>query len=213
MPGLPSLGFLGGLASRTSRPSRSPEPVARCPARGPPTVAERAPGQSDPGDATPEMRVAGNQGQGPGHNGAIVGLQSVDFQAAVPHPPSLLLPIPTPCQEVTKTSAPLTASAEGSRISDPTQDREGWAARCMVCYVHQVATEHHTSEVREGGKGRAAQSLIRAWGGTLPFLLYLKNQVRLYFSSPFTLRLPRSGISRALPSANAKMAVDYRTFP
>lgn len=50
-----------------------------------------------------EMRVAGNQGQGPGHNGAIVGLQSVDFQAAVPHPPSLLLSIPASCQEVTQT--------------------------------------------------------------------------------------------------------------
>lgn len=39
------------------------------------------------------MRVAGNQGQGPGHNGAIVGLQSVDFQAAVS---STLAPSPHP---------------------------------------------------------------------------------------------------------------------
>ena len=43
-----------------------------------------------------EVRVAGNQGQGLRHNGAIVSLQSVDFQAAVPHPASLLLPIPAP---------------------------------------------------------------------------------------------------------------------
>lgn len=182
MPRLPSLGFLGGLASRTSRPSRSPllgvqpgaRPLSRSALRANQTRVMLRRG----------MRVAGNQGQGPGHNGAIVGLQSVDFQAAVPHPPSLLLPIPTPCQEVTKTSAPLAASAEGSRISDPTQDREGWAARCMVCYVHQVATEHHTSEVREGGKGRAAQSLIRAWGGPCPFCSIQKTKSDYTFPHP-----------------------------
>lgn len=90
----------GAQASPVSRPSESPLPGVQ--PRGPPTVAETTPGQSEPGDATPEMRVAGNQGQGPGHNEAIVGLQSVDFQAAVPHPPSLLLPTPDPCQEVTQ---------------------------------------------------------------------------------------------------------------
>lgn len=33
----------------------------------------------------------------------------------------------------------------------------------MVRFVHQVATERHTPEDGEGGKRRAAQSLIRAW--------------------------------------------------
>lgn len=53
------------------------------------------------------------------------------------------------------------------RICSP--DGGGWAVPCMARYVHQVATEHHTSEGAEGGKGPAAQSPIRAWG-TLPFL-------------------------------------------
>lgn len=119
-----------------------------------------------------EMRVAGNQGQGPGYNGAIVGLQSVDFQAAVPHPPSLMLPIPAPCQEVTQTYCLLVGlrPKEAAFRIFP-RDRGGRAAPCMVCYVHQVATEHHTSEGAKGGKGQTAQSLIRAWGDTaLPVL-------------------------------------------
>lgn len=121
------------------------------------------------------MRVAGNQGQGPGHNGAIVGLQSVDFQAAVPHPPLILLPIPAPCQEFTQTYCllfGLRPKEAAFRICSP--DGGGWAVPYMACYVHQVATEHHTSEGAEGGKGPAAQSLIRAWG-TLPFLFYPKK--------------------------------------
>lgn len=96
-PRPPSLGFLGDWAGRTSRPSGSPllgvQPQARRPLSRSGLRANQ----------TWEMRVAGNQGQGPGHNGAIVGLQSVDLQAAVPHPPALLPPIPAPYREVAKT--------------------------------------------------------------------------------------------------------------
>lgn len=182
LPHLPSLGFLGGLASRTSRPSRSPLLAVQPRAR--PLSRSGLQANQTRVMLRREMRVAGNQGQGPGHNGDIVGLQSVDFQAAVPHPPSLLLPIPAPCQEVTKTSAPFSASAEGSRISAPTQDGEGWTAPCMVCYVHQVAAEHHTSELGERGKGRAAQSLIRAWGGPCPFSFIQKHKSDYTFPHP-----------------------------
>lgn len=155
----------GDLASRTPRSSGSSRLSVQ--PRGPPTVAGLRANQTR---AMPrrEMRVAGNQGQGPGHNGAIVGLQSVDFQAAVPHPPSILLPIPAPCQEVTQTYG-LRPEEAAFRISSP--DGGGRAAPCMVCYVHQMATEHHASEGAEGGEGPVAQSLIRAWGDTaLPVL-------------------------------------------
>lgn len=102
-----------------------------------------------------EMRVAGNQGQGPGHNGAIVGLLSVDFQAAVPHPPSLLLHIPAPLPgSYPKLLPPFRPPPEGNRIPDPTPDRRRRASPCMAYYVHQVATKHYTSEGEEGGKGR-----------------------------------------------------------
>lgn len=148
----PALGFPGTPASRVSRPSESPLPGVQ--PGGPPTVAEPTPGQSDPGDATPEMRVAGNQGQGPGHNGAIVGLQSVDFQAAVPYPPSLLLPTPDPCQEVTQTASLLISLGpkEAAFWVLPLEAPTGRS--CIVCSFHQVATEHHISERLEGGKGR-----------------------------------------------------------
>lgn len=101
-----------------------------------------------------EMRVAGNQGQGLGHNGAIVGLQSVDFQAAVPHPPSLPLPIPAPYQEVTQSYCLLSGLRSKKAAFRILPQTEGCYAPCMVCYVHQVATEHHTSEDGRPARGR-----------------------------------------------------------
>lgn len=83
--------------------------------------------------------------------------QSVDLQAAAPHPPALPLPSPAPHQDVTKTDG---------LLRGPTQDGEGRAARCMAWYVHQVATEHRTSEVGVGGQGRAADRGVR---GPCPF--------------------------------------------
>lgn len=143
-PRPPPLGSRGDWASPSLR-----EPVAGCPVPGPPTVAGPT-----PANRTWEMRVAGNQGQGPGHNGAIVGLQSVDLQAAAPHPPALL-PSPAPHQGVAKNHG---------LPRGPTRDGEGRAARCMAWSVHQVATEHRTSEVGVGGQGRAAPPLTGAGG-------------------------------------------------
>lgn len=115
-----------------------------------------------------EMRVAGNQGQGPGHNGAIVGLQSVDFQAAVPHPPSLLLHIPAPLPgSYPNLLPPFLPPPEGNRIPDPTPNGGGRAAPCMAYYAHQVATEHYTSE-GEGSNGRPGDRSITDQGVGLP---------------------------------------------
>lgn len=131
-----------------------------------------------------ETTAAGNQGQGPGHNGAIVGLQSVDFQAAVPHPPKLLPPILAPCQEVTQTYCllfNLRPKAAAFRILP--QTREAGRPRAEACYVHQVAIEHRTSEGGQRGQGPALNH-PSGRGGTQHFLFYPKNQVALCFPSP-----------------------------
>lgn len=131
--------------------------------RGPPTVAERTPGQSDVNDATLGMRVAGNQGQGSGHNGAIVGLQSVDFQAAVPFPPSLLLTPPSarksPKPAFLRASAPrdsILAATQGARPSH---------------YLILPPGGDRTPHFRERGARQGPQlSLILAGDSALPVL-------------------------------------------
>lgn len=129
--------------------------------------------------------------------GPLSGLQSVDLQAAAPHPPALLLPIPAPPGSHRNPRPPF-----GLLLR-----RGGRAARCTARSVHQGATAHRTSEAGVGGQGRQGRE------GTLPFLLFPKSQVRSHVSSPLALRSPRSGLSRALPPANGKMAVDCSTFP
>lgn len=164
-------------------PRGSPEALTVQP-RGPPSVTERTPGQSAWVMPRRETTAAGNQGQGPGHNGAIVGLQSVDFQAAVPHPPSPP-PFPPPCQEVTQTPLPpFGPPPEGSSIPDPKfrPARPGAGSRVGACYVHQVATEHCTSEGGRRGPGAGAQSPIRASGHSSTSC-FIQNQVALCFPS------------------------------
>lgn len=132
LPYAPSLGFPGGLGR--SHVSVLGEPIARSPAPGARPLSRSAL-RANQTRVMPrrEMRVAGNQGQGPGHNGAIVGLQSVDFQAAVPHPSSILLPTPAPCQEVTQTCCLLFGlRPKEAAFGILPRDGGGWAAPAMV---------------------------------------------------------------------------------
>ena len=160
-----------------------------------------------------ETTAAGNQGQGPGHNGAIVGLQSVDFQAAVPHPPSLLPPNPAPCQEVTQTHCllfSLRPKEAAFRILPKT--REAGRPRAGACSVHQVAIEHRTSEGGQPGQGPALNH-PSGRGGTQHFLFYPKNQVALLLSLTFTLRSPDLKFQGLFSQQTAKWPVDCSTFP
>lgn len=118
------------------------------------------------------MRVAGNQGQGPGHNEAIVGPQSVDFQAAVPDaPPSLLLSTSAPAGKSPKPPAGSLASAQGERRPGSPLPQAAGSSRPMQCPLQPPGGD----KTPHSGLGRAARSQLlkgfRVWR-TLPFLFY-----------------------------------------
>lgn len=80
-----------------SRPRES-DPRA---ARGPPPAADGPGGQSGPDDAPPGDESGRKSSSRPRTQRGHCRLQSVDFQAAVPRPPSLPLPTPPRRQEGT----------------------------------------------------------------------------------------------------------------
>lgn len=203
MPHPPSLGFLGGQGqSRVSAPGGaqcSPsKPGARPLSRNglranQPRVMPRR-----------ETTVAGNQGQGSGHNGAIVGLQSVDFQAAVLHPPFLLLPIPAPCQEVIQTHCllfSLRPKEAAFRILPQTRE----AGRPRAWSVTSTRWRQSTALLRAGGEAGAGADLGEGGPSTSCFIQKTKSDYifpHLYSETTGTWSL----------KANGKTAVNNSTF-
>lgn len=153
------------------------------------------------------MRVAGNQGQGPGHNEAIVGPQSVDFQAAVPHAPlSLLLPTSAPCREVTQTSCGFISLCAESGALDPTR---GVGVRPPYAVYAPTTRWRQSTAVWTGGDRKEGDSCSNASGrGGLGLSCFIPEHPPTFparaprshvcFLSPFTLKSQRSLISGAV---------------
>lgn len=167
----PSLGFLGALgrwhsAARTERVSGNAAPGR---------LLSRSGLRANQNGLMPRRGWQEIKVKAPDTMGPLSVSSQLTFKQRF-HPPSPLLPIPSLAMKSPKPTASFQPLREGSRTRDPTPDGRGWVGPGMVCHVHQVATEHRTSEGGEGARGPAAKSSARA--ETLPFPLKLKKQVR-----------------------------------
>lgn len=132
----------------------------------------------------------GSQGQGPGHNGAVVGLQ----EAAVPRPPSLPLHSPAP---------PPGGDPDQRLLRGPRPEETAFRTRPQAREARPgrrrpPGGDRAPPSRGRGGRRRAA-SLDRRSGRGLPCpsCLIPKNQVRSRLPSPFPLRSLGSGLSGA----------------